>query len=180
MLRRAVSLLGIAAFAVSMAGCSHSDPGITTAVKTKLAVDDTVKAYKIDVDTKDGKVTLTGTVDTAEAKSRAVDLARATKGVTDVDDQLAVTPAAPPPVATSGVSEPLTDSGITAAVKTALLADPLASGLKINVDTDKTIVTLKGTVSSTEEKARAEEVAKTTYGVGSVVNNLKVSPKKTD
>ena len=179
MLRRAGSLLGIAAFVVSMAACSHSDPGITTAVKTKLAADDTVKAYKIDVDTKDGKVTLTGTVDTAEAKTRAVDVARATKGVIDVDDQLAVTPAAPPPVATSGVTEPLTDAAITAGVKAALLADPLVSGLKVNVDTDKAVVTLKGTVTSDDEKARAEEVAKNTNGVSSVVNNLKVSPKKT-
>ena len=160
--------------------CSHSDPGITTAVKTKLAADDTVKAYKIDVDTKDGKVTLSGTVDTAEAKTRAVDVARATKGVTDVEDQLAVTPAAPPPVATSGVTEPLTDAAITAGVKAALLADPLASGLKINVDTDKAVVTLKGNVSSNDEKARAEEVAKNANGVSSVVNKLKVSPKKTN
>ena len=31
--------------------CSQSDAGITTAVKSKMAADDTVKAYKIDVDT---------------------------------------------------------------------------------------------------------------------------------
>ena len=179
MLRRAGSLLGIAAFVVSMAACSHSDPGITTAVKAKLAADDTVKAYKIDVDTKDGKVTLSGTVDTAEAKTRAVDVARATKGVTDVEDQLAVTAPAPPPVATSGVTEPITDAAITAGVKAALLADPLVSGLKVNVDTDKAVVTLKGNVSSDDEKARAEEVAKNANGVSSVVNSLKVSPKKT-
>jgi hyperosmotically inducible protein len=127
------------------------------------------------VDTKDAIVTLSGTVDTAEAKTRAVEVARATKGVNTVVDQLAVTPAG---VATSGVTEPLTDPAITAAVKTSLLADPLSSGLKIDVDTDKAIVTLNGTVSSSEEKARAEEVAKHTAGVSSVVNSLKVEPKK--
>src|SRR6266511_228037 len=115
MLRRVVSLLGIAAFVVSMAACSKSDPGITTAVKTKLAADDTVKAYKIDVDTKGGIVTLSGSVDTAEAKTKAVEVARNTKGVVSVTDQLTV---APPPVPTSGVSEALTDPAITAAIKT--------------------------------------------------------------
>jgi hyperosmotically inducible periplasmic protein len=171
MMRRAGSLLGIAAFVVSMAACSQTDPGITTAVKSRLAADDTVKAYKIDVDTKDKTVTLTGTVDTAEAKTRAVEVARATNGVSSVVDQLTV---APKPVATSGVPEPLTDPAITTAVKASLLADPASSGLKIDVDTANSVVTLKGTVSTAEEKTRAETVAKNTTGVTSVVNELKV------
>ncbi len=175
MLRRAGALVGIASFVVFMAACSQSDVGITTAVKTKLAVDDTVKATKIDVDTKDGVVTLSGTVDTAEAKSHAVEVARHTKGVSSVVDQLSV---APPAVATSGVSEALTDTAITTAVKAALLADPLSSALKVHVDTSNATVTLTGTVKSDEQKARAEEVAKTTAGVSSVINNLKVVPKK--
>ena len=43
--------------------CADTDPGITTAVKSKFAADDVVKAYKIDVDTNDHVVTLTGAVD---------------------------------------------------------------------------------------------------------------------
>ena len=178
MLRRAGSLFGIAAFVVSMTACSESDPGITTAVKSKLAADDTVKAYKIDVDTKNAVVTLKGTVDTADAKTRAVEVARSTKGVTDVVDQLSVSPSA---VATSGAREtvePLTDPAITTAVKSSLLADPSSSGLKIDVDTKDAVVTLKGTVATEDEKTRAENVAQNTKGVSSVVNNLKVSPKK--
>jgi hyperosmotically inducible protein len=175
MLRRVSSLLGIAVLALSMTACSKSDPGITTAVKTKLAADDTVKAYKIDVDTRNAVVTLTGSVDSADAKTRAVQLARATKGVTDVVDQLAVAPAA---VATSGASEPLADPAITTAVKTSLLADPQSADLKIDVDTEHGVVTLTGTVVTPAEKTRAEEVAKNTSGVSSVVNNLKVTPKK--
>src|ERR1700741_5261 len=70
--------------------CSQSDPGITTAVKTKLAEDDTVKAYQIDVDTANGVVTLKGTVETPAAKDQAVTIARNTNGVRDVVDQLMV------------------------------------------------------------------------------------------
>ena len=64
---------------------------------------------------------------------------------------------APPAVATSGVSRTLTDAAITATVKTALLADPLSSGLKIDVDTASAVVKISGTVATPDEKARAEE-----------------------
>lgn len=176
MVRRATLLLGIAALVGTMVACSQTDPGVTTAVKAKLAADDVVKAYKIDVDTRGGVVTLSGTVDTAQARTRAVEVARTTTGVTGVQDQLAV---APPAVATSGVTAPLTDGAITATVKTALLADPLSSGLKIDVDTANAVVTISGTVASEAEKARAEEVAKASPGVSSVVNDLKVSARQT-
>jgi hyperosmotically inducible protein len=71
----------------------------------------------------------------------------------------------------------LTDPAITAAVKAALLADPLSSGLKIDVDTSSAVVKLSGTVATSDEKARAEKVAKNMAGVTSVVNDLKIVPK---
>ena len=159
--------------AVMIVACSHSDPGITTAVKTKMAADDTVKAYKIDVDTKDGVVTLAGTVETPTAKSRAVEIAKNTNGVKSVVDELRI----PEPVtATSGV-EPIdtaTDAGVTAVVKTKFLADPGIAGLKIDVDTKDHVVTLTGTVPSAADKTHAVDVARSTDGVNSVVDNLKV------
>ena len=79
--------------------CSQSDAGITTAVKSKLAADDTVKAYKVDVDTENKVVTLSGEVDTEAQRTHAVMIARNTDGVADVVDQLRVNPTA----ATSGV-----------------------------------------------------------------------------
>ena len=79
--------------------CSQSDAGITTAVKSKLAADDTVKAYKVDVDTQNKVVTLSGDVDTEAQRTHAVMIARNTDGVADVVDQLRVNPTA----ATSGV-----------------------------------------------------------------------------
>lgn len=94
--------VGAALIAVSTLACSQSDPGVTTAVKSKLAADDVVKAYRIDVDTKDRVVTLSGAVDTPAARSRAVELARGTEGVRDVVDQLTVSPGATP---TTGVDD---------------------------------------------------------------------------
>jgi hyperosmotically inducible protein len=89
MLQRFASLLSAAGLVMTVA-CAETDPGITTAVKAKLAADDTVKAYQIDVDTASNVVTLTGTVETAAAKDKAVMLARQTDGVTDVVDRITV------------------------------------------------------------------------------------------
>jgi hypothetical protein len=79
--------------------CGQTDAGITTAVKSKMAADDTVKAYQVDVDTSNKVVTLRGEVETMAQKEHAVTIARNTDGVTDVIDQLRVNPTA----ATSGI-----------------------------------------------------------------------------
>jgi hyperosmotically inducible periplasmic protein len=177
--RRMRGWLGSAAVglaAVMIVACAQTDPGITTAVKTKLAADDTVKAYKIDVDTKEGVVTLAGTVDSPAAKSRAVELANTTKGVKSVVDELRL---AEPAAATSGVEivDVATDGGVTTAVKAKFLADPSIAGLKIDVDTKNHVVTLTGVVPTAADKTYAVEVARKTSGVDSVVDNLTVEKK---
>jgi hyperosmotically inducible protein len=160
--------------AVMITACAQTDPGITTAVKTKLAADDTVKAYKIDVDTKDGVVTLAGTVDSPAAKSRAIEIANTTKGVKSVVDELRIPE---PTAATSGVEAAIdteTDAGVTTAVKAKFLADPTIAGLKIDVDTKDHVVTLTGVVPSAADKTHTVDVARKTDGVNSVVDNLTI------
>ena len=198
------ALLGTAGLAFLTVACSTNDPGITTKVKAKLAADDTVKSYRIDVDTKDSVVTLSGQVDTAVAKARAVELARSTEGVRDVVDNTTIVAGVTPPggvddaAATTGreakrdadakadeakrdagatadrAGASVEDAALTANVKTKFLADTAISGLKIDVDTRNNVVTLTGTVPTAKEKSRAATVAKETDGVKSVVNNLKV------
>lgn len=197
-------LMTAVALAVATVACSQSDPGITTAVKSKLAADDTVKAYRIDVDTKDRVVTLSGEVDNAAAKARAVELARGVDGVREVVDNTAVVAGVTPPGglddraaattgqvardadaktddaqkkasdAAEGVADATKDAALTAAVKSKFLADTRISGLKIDVDTRASVVTLTGTVNTAAEKQRAVAVAKETDGVKTVVDNLKV------
>jgi hyperosmotically inducible protein len=79
-----------AAAAIATGACAQTDAGVTTAVKSKFAADDTVKAYQIDVDTADAVVTLSGTVENPAAKERAVMIARETSGVRDVVDRITV------------------------------------------------------------------------------------------
>ena len=68
----------------------------------------------------------------------------------------------------------LDDAGITAKVKTALIAEPGLSGLAIDVDTSQNVVSLHGSVASDAARANAERVAKSVSGVKDVKNNLTV------
>ena len=63
---------------------------LTAKIKSKMALDDLVKASTINVDTTGSVVTLTGTVESSQERERAVRLARETAGVTSVVDKLQV------------------------------------------------------------------------------------------
>ncbi len=63
---------------------------LTLKIKSKMALDDLVKARTINVDTTGSVVTLTGTVESNQERERAVRLARETAGVTNVVDKLQV------------------------------------------------------------------------------------------
>jgi hypothetical protein len=93
-MRTVNSFLAALAIACSMVACSQTDSGVTTKVKAKFAQDDLVKEHEINVTTRDGVVTLTGEVDTPQARAQAVRLARETEGVSNVVDELRVDVAA--------------------------------------------------------------------------------------
>jgi hyperosmotically inducible protein len=176
--------------AAKNAGDATADAAITTAVKTKLLADSKVGGLKIDVDTKDNVVTLTGPVHSVAERTEAVRLARTTTGVKRVISKLVVEPASKTAVqktedaakkagkateeAAKDTGANITDAAITSAVKTKLLADTKVGGLKINVDTNNHVVTLTGTVKSAAEKAEAIRLASTTKGVDKVVDKLTI------
>ena len=67
-----------------------SDAALTAKIKSKMALDDSVDALDIDVDTTNGVVTLSGSADSEISRNRAVQLARETDGVRSVVDQLSI------------------------------------------------------------------------------------------
>lgn len=93
MTTRLSKLTAIAVIAVWASACSKSDADITTQVKNRLAADEATKSSQIDVTTTDTVVTLAGSVDSAAAKSKAVELARSADSVSNVVDKLAVSTA---------------------------------------------------------------------------------------
>lgn len=68
-----------------------ADMGITAKVNAALVADDQLKATQINVDTRDGQVTLSGQAPDAQARERATTLASAVDGVKQVNNQLVVT-----------------------------------------------------------------------------------------
>ena len=76
------------AAAAKTAGEVLSDGALTTKIKAKMGLDDTVKALDLNVDTIDGVVTVTGKVRSTAERDRALALARETNGVRQVIDRI--------------------------------------------------------------------------------------------
>ena len=96
------NLLVAGVLIAGLAGCASSggtgqktgeyvdDAWITSKVKSKMIADDEVKAHKIDVDTAQGVVTLSGTVESWQEANKAAEIARGVKGVTAVENDIRV------------------------------------------------------------------------------------------
>jgi hyperosmotically inducible periplasmic protein len=69
-------------------------------------------------------------------------------------------------------TKPMSDTAITASIKTDLLKDPDLSVLKIDVDTKQGVVTLNGLADNEEARQRAEKIAEGVKGVREVRNYL--------
>jgi hyperosmotically inducible protein len=75
-----------------------------------------------------------------------------------------------------GTVTAISDTTITTKVKTALHENKITKGADIHVKTVAGVVTLKGTVSSADTKATAQQVAQQTNGVKEVRNELTTGP----
>jgi hyperosmotically inducible protein len=151
-----------------LAGCerrSAGDATINTAVKNKLAAEPTTSAAKIDVDTSNGVVTLSGKVPTAAEKSEAERIARNTQGVRQVVNNISVEGGE------SAGGGTFDDAAILTSIKSKYVTNGI---IGTNVDVKNGEVTITGEVDNPQEKARAEEIARQTSGVKSVKNMLTI------
>jgi osmotically-inducible protein OsmY len=72
--------------------------------------------------------------------------------------------------------EYIDDKTITTQVKARLAAEQAETLTRVDVDTRSGTVYLTGTVSSGEQRATAERIARSQEGVKRVVNDLRVNP----
>ncbi len=180
------------------------DSWITMKVHAQFIPEDALDDSEIDVHTNNGVVTLTGTVPTAAGRQRAVAVAKAVDGVRSVEDRLRVGIADHDrhdnkPVGTSGrdtareagreageagreaagatrsAGKAVSDGWIKSKIYAQFLTEDALDHSDINLDVERGMVTLKGTVASAAGQSRAEQIAKATDGVKSVRNNLKVT-----
>ncbi|MEO8062059.1 MAG: BON domain-containing protein [Pseudomonadota bacterium] len=180
-MQKSKGFVGAVAFVMSLAmvACASTrtqkspgeqvDDSVTTGrVKAALIADPVTKAHQIDVETFKGTVQLNGYVDTAASKDRASQVAKSTKGVTAVHNNLTVK-------TTGRTGEAVIDDGaITMKVKAALAGDPRTKAHQVNVETREGKVQLSGFVDSSEAKSTAEELARAVDNVKSVDNELDV------
>lgn len=179
---RAFVLPIMVAVLLGVAGCSTQevdDSAITLKVKSKLVSDSQTSAIKIGVDTKDGVVTLSGTVPTTTEKDEADKIAKNTEGVKRVVNDITINPDSVGATnmrdkageAARDIGESVSDATILTKLKAKLVADGITG---TNIDVDKGQVVLKGQVDDAGKKAKAEEIAKNTAGVKEVKNQLTV------
>jgi hyperosmotically inducible protein len=86
----AVGTSGVLETAAAKVGETVDEAALTSKIKAKMVLDDSVKARKIDVSTNDSTVTLSGVVGSQAEHDRALALARETDGVTQVIDRLRI------------------------------------------------------------------------------------------
>jgi len=150
-------------------GAAASDAWITT--KVRLMAKPGLSPMAVSVDTRQGIVTLFGTVETAELKSRAAEEARLISGVKGVENDLQVVPE----VAAKRVEA--ADDQVEAAVKQRLDSRDSLDDADINVAVKNGVVRLTGTVETQRDRLTALTVARNTTGVNSVIDDLQVKPQ---
>lgn len=77
---------------------------------------------------------------------------------------------------TTGISarETVDDAKITAWVQGKLTSEKASNFTRIDVDTNRGVVTLTGVVQNVSDKSRADDIARKVEGVRNVVNNLQI------
>jgi osmotically-inducible protein OsmY len=145
----------------------------------------------VDADAEHNSVTLSGTVATEALRTRAVETARAAHPGLTIEDKIDVKPALVDRSAYTQdmaraeverarsrketVGSTADDAWIHAKIVAELIGDKDTPERNINVDVDRNIVTLRGTVDTAEQKQEAERIARQTDGVKNVRNMLKLS-----
>ncbi len=216
------------------AGTAVRDSWVTLKVHSQFVPEDALEGSDIDVNTKSGVVTLSGTVVSQAGKARALEIAKSTDGVKSVNDRLRIARAdADRPTArdndredageagrtareagreaseeareagrstrdagreardetrdagrtardtatgTTGTS--ISDGWIKSKIAAQFVTENALDDSDININVRRGVVTLNGAVPTAAGRTRAEAIVKSTDGVRSVNNRLKVASDK--
>jgi len=143
------------------------DSTITGKINMAFLDDPLIQTLEIDVDTVEGNVILTGVVGSNIEVNRAIEIAKGVEGVNKVIDNLQV--------GTKTMGQSFNDKVLGTKIKAKLFAEPNIHSLNIDVDVERSVVTLTGKVDTTANKNRIIEIARTTNGTVKVIDNLTVA-----
>ena len=154
------------------------DAWIDGKAETVLLMNTNLNNFDINTDVKNGKVVLTGKVKSELDKELAEELVLSLDGVTDVENKLTVVKDMKAKHAKKekgdSAESDLTDAKISTVITTRFLFNSEVGGTDIDVDTDKGVVTLKGTVESEAEKQLAVSIAENAEDVRKVIDELTI------
>ncbi len=152
---------------------SETDSRIESAFKKTYVYKTYLKDEHIKISSKDGAVTLSGSVFNDTHKPMAQDVAEALPGVKSVDNRIEYT---------GDRAAENSDTWVSMKVKSALLYRRNVSGTKTEVYVKDGIVTLKGEAANQAQKDLTGEYAKDIVGVKDVKNEMTVAkiPAKPD
>lgn len=156
-------------------GDKIDDANISAAIRSKLQWNKDVDDVGTEVMTKSGRVSLNGTVNNQNAKDITHRLALNTRGVKSVTNNLKIQSATvskdeKAKLKNETESHNISDSWITAKVKSSFMYSSNINGSDIDVSTNNGIVTLTGKVASGSEQSLAVETAQNIRGVKSVTS----------
>jgi osmotically-inducible protein OsmY len=149
-------------------------------ISTAYALSPFLRIHDLHVTVEGNKAILIGKVEGEVNKELAKQIALGVTGISEVDNQITLDYDNTVKETRTGRSfgEMVDDATITASVKSKLLWSKFAEGLKIDVDTDSGIVTLKGNADSEVNKELAGSLAMNTRGVVALDNQLKINNDK--
>lgn len=173
-------LSGLLTTCLAVSGAVAADPVSDTwseaSLTTAYTLNEHLSPFDIVVEVRGGRAVLTGSVDSEVEKEFAAEIARATRGVTQVQNDLTVEPGKrPAKTPANGFARKVEDASITAKVKSQLLWRSGTSGLDIDVETNNGVVTLTGEVGSQAEAALARQITMNTRGVRAVKHVLDIN-----
>jgi len=153
------------------------DANLTAKVKSQLLWNSNTSGLAIDVDTRNAVVSLSGNVASEAEAVLAEQIARNTRDVSSVENNLKVnnedTSLADKAARESHeLLQQVSDGWITAKVKSSLVYNRNVDGSDINVDTRNGVVTLRGHVDSDFEREQAITIARNIKGVKTVKSEL--------
>jgi hyperosmotically inducible protein len=153
-----------------------SDTWSEASLTTAYLLNEHLNPFDIVVEVRAGRAVLSGVVSSEVEKELAGEIAKATKGVTRVENDLKVMPQTNAARESgSTFARKFEDASITAKVKSQLLWNSATRGLDIDVETDNGVVTLTGEVGSEGEAALARQIALNTRGVRAVKRVLDIN-----
>ena len=145
---------------------ADTDSRIESSAASSYTFKTCLKDDSIKVKSKDGVVTLTGTVAEASDRSLAENTVASLPGVISVNNQLVVSGTQP---------AEHSDAWITMKVKTALLFHRNVNATGTTVYTDNGVVTLQGVASSTAQRELTTEYAQDVGNVKEVKNDMTIA-----